>query len=69
MPPATSFPLYVETAFGRLLIQGYRYQRTASRARIWDVLREAGWTATRIRFDSKTSAWIARAFVRTDVAA
>lgn len=63
MSAPANFPLYVETAFGRLLIQGHVYPRSASRARIWDVLRDAGWTATNIRFDGR--AWIARAFVRS----
>jgi hypothetical protein len=48
---------------GRMIVQGYQYPRNAERSRIWDVLRDNGWIATKIRFDAQISAWIARVFV------
>lgn len=58
-----NYPLYIETAMGRMIVKGYVYPRTASASRIWDVLRDEGWIATRIRFDETIRAWIARVFV------
>jgi hypothetical protein len=58
-----TFPLYIETAMGRMIVQGYQYPRNAARSRIWDVLRDNGWIATKITFDAQDRAWIARVFV------
>lgn len=58
-----TFPLYIETAMGRMIVKGHLYPRSTTTSRIWDVLRHEGWIATKITFDPKARGWIARVFV------